>query len=34
MLAFSVRYAQESFGRLQSMPAFDVAAVAPVLKGT
>jgi len=32
MLAFSVWYAQEGFGRLQSMPAFDMATMAKALK--
>jgi uncharacterized protein with GYD domain len=32
MLAFSVWYAKRGFGRLQSMPAFDMAAMAKALK--
>jgi uncharacterized protein with GYD domain len=32
MLAFSVWYAKAGFGRLQSMPAFDMATMAKALK--
>ncbi|HYB55451.1 MAG TPA: GYD domain-containing protein [Alphaproteobacteria bacterium] len=32
MLAFSVWYAKEGFGRMQSMPAFDMATMAKALK--
>lgn len=32
MLTFSVWYAQQGFGRLQSMPAFDEAAMEKALK--